>query len=211
MLRYATPFRYTSRETKAMYVAQKYAPLLTAGVLDVGCWESRLRPLLPPTARYVGVDMLPGADVVLNLDRDDLPFADRSFDTVLCTDVLEHLDRCHRVFDELCRVASGHVIVALPNPAMNFLMALLEGSGGRLKHYGLPAEAPADRHRWFFGHEDAERFLTERGAKNGFGPEQIDAESVWSPPRLEVDGRNVFDHPNLRRGTLWAVLARRDL
>jgi 2-polyprenyl-3-methyl-5-hydroxy-6-metoxy-1,4-benzoquinol methylase len=144
---------------------------------------------------------------VVNLDQEDLPFPDRHFDTVVCTDVLEHLERCHGVFDELCRVARGHVIVSLPNPLRVLLASLLEGTGGRIKYYGLPGEAPADRHRWFFGREEAVEFVTTRARHNGFEVEQTDAEDEPRPAWVR-NGRDVLDHPNVAGGTVWFVLRR---
>lgn len=207
---YATDFRYTDRRSKAEYIARKYAPILRGSVLDVGCDRAPLRGLVGDAGRYVGVDIDPagGTDVVLNLEEHNLPFADRSFDTVLCTDVLEHLERCHAVFDELCRVASERVIVSLPNPVRNLVQGLFEGTAGVMKFYGLPVDPPVDRHRWFFGHDEAKAFLTERGGRRGFEVEQLDVECVGSYYWLDKQGRDVLDHPNVRGGTMWCVLRR---
>ena len=208
---YATDVAYTDRDTKAVYIARKYAPILTGRVLDVGCDAARLRGLVARPDAYVGVDMREDADVVLNLDRQDLPFADASFDTVVCTDVLEHLERCHAVFDELCRVSRGRVVASLPNPVGNLVQNLFEGRCGRIKYYGLPVDPPADRHRWFFGFEDAERFFTERGGRVGFEIEQLDVESMTGPYWLvgRETPRDVLDHANVKAGTIWCVLKRR--
>ena len=177
---YVATARYIDRPSKARYIAEKYAAILQGAVLDVGCDAAPLRSLLAQPDRYVGVDMREDADVSLDLDAQDLPFADRSFDTVVCTDVLEHLERCHHVFDQLCRTSSRHIIASLPNPARVFLEGVFGGSEGEQKYYGLPVDPPADRHRWFFGHEDAVRFFTQRGTRQGVAIEQIDAESEGS-------------------------------
>lgn len=216
-MKYSSKEGYTDRNTKAVYIARKYAPILTGSVLDVGCDQARLRTLVAQPARYTGVDIaLPpqtGADLAVNLDRDDLPFAEKSFDTVICTDVLEHLERCHAIFDQLCRIAARHVIVSLPNPARHFAQALGLGTGGVLKYYGLPVDPPADRHRWFFGADDAKQFFTERGRRAGFAVEQMDAEEdMTAIPSVEPwknkHGRNVLESGNLTSGTMWCVLAR---
>jgi len=47
-------------------------------------------------------------------DLYDLPFDDGAFDTVLCSEVLEHLDHPDRAFDELRRVARRSVVVSVP-------------------------------------------------------------------------------------------------
>ena len=211
--RFKTGFKYNDRRSKALYIAQKYAPLLVGSVLDVGCDEAPLRKLVHQPQNYKGVDIREGADVILNLDKDNLPFADGSFETVLCTDVLEHLERAHEIFDELCRVSSGHIIISLPNPLRNLLMCLWETAGGpdtgRIKYYGLPLDKPADRHRWFFGAEEAADFLRERGQRNGFDILQLDFEEGGCPSWRNREGIDVLNHPNIRLGTLWCVLARR--
>lgn len=207
-LRYRSDVRYTDRASKARYIAAKYAAILRGAVLDVGCDAAPLRALVGNPGLYVGVDIRADADVAIDLERSDLPFADRSFDTVVCTDVLEHLDGCHRVFDELCRVSASRVVVSLPNPLRNLLMALFEGSQGRLKYYGLPVDAPKDRHRWFFGHDEAAAFLSERGRRQGFEVEQMDAEDGGCYPWRTAAGVDVLNHPNIRGGTLWCVLHR---
>ncbi len=203
-----TTMRYHDRDSKAAYTAAKYAPILGGRVLDVGCDIKRLLEHLPPTASYTGVDMNPRADVVLNLDRDNLPFADRAFDTVLCTDTLEHIERIHAIFDELCRVAAAHVIVSLPNPYRNFLLQAQRGTLPKLRHYGLPTQPPVDRHRWFFGADDAARFIRERGELNGFEVEQLDVDEHGLEPLLTPQGVDVALPWNVRAGTTWAVLRR---
>lgn len=208
-MRYQTRLSYTDRPSKAAWIADKYRAILGGHVLDVGCDQKHLSEHLPPGARYLGVDMGPPADVVVNLDRQELPFGPGSFDTVLCADVLEHLDRLHDVFDRLCSIARGHVIIALPNPLRNLLLSLHEGTRGvGLKYYGLPLEPPPDRHRWFFGYEEAERFLRERGRRNGFSVEQVEPEERGVRAITNADGVNLIDSPNATFGTIWCVLKR---
>ena len=206
--RYRSARRYTDRATKAAYIAEKYATALAGSVLDVGCDEAPLRRLVASPTRYVGVDVRADADVTIDLDRDNLPFPDRSFDTVVCTDVLEHLERCHAVFDELCRVAATRVIASLPNPLRVLLESLAHGGEGRIKYYGLPAERPPDRHRWFFGHDEAAEFLSRRGERSGFAVEQLDTEDAPLPVWRARDGADVLSSGNARGGTIWCVLHR---
>lgn len=54
-------------------------------------------------ARYLGVDlqMGPGVDEVCNAERLGERFAPRSIDTVICTEVLEHVRDWRRVVDNL--------------------------------------------------------------------------------------------------------------
>jgi SAM-dependent methyltransferase len=208
--RFSTARTYSDRPSKAAYIAAKYGPLLTTGsVLDVGCDRKHLAAHLRAGVRYVGVDVCPEADIIIDLERPPLPFENASFRTVLCADVLEHLDKAHAVFDELCRVASDSVIISLPNPMRNLLLWLADGAPGqRLKFYGLPSEPPPDRHRWFFGYEDAVGFITERAAANGFRVAQIDAEDSGLPASLTARWPGVLDRPDFTGGTIWAVIER---
>lgn len=200
---------YTDRVSKARYIALKYGPALRESVLDVGCDRALLRGHLAPGVRYVGVDASPGADVVIDLDREDLPFPARSFETVVAADVLEHLERLHAVFDRLCEIAARRVIVALPNPVRSLMLEIARGTGGvGLKHYGLPLDPPRDRHRWFFGAQEAADFLRARGRRNGFDAEQLDVVEHGVAAWPAGDGRDRAAHPNISQGTTWCVLRR---
>jgi hypothetical protein len=209
-LLYPRPPAYTDRASKARYIAAKYAPILSTSVLDVGCDQRQILAHLPKGVRYTGLDIAPPADVVINLDTPGitLPCADQEFDTVMACDVLEHLERIHPIFDEFCRVAAQRVIISLPNPAHNFVDALTTHGGGRLKFYGLPVDPPKDRHRWFFGAEEAAHFLRERGRRSGFLVEQLDQDTPGCPKWPGPDGRNYLSSTNITSGTTWCVLKR---
>lgn len=209
-LTYPAPFQYTDRGTKALYIAQKYAPLLRSTVLDIGCDEKQLSKHLPSTSRYTGVDLNPKADLQINLDLPDttLPFKDQQFEAVVACDVLEHLERIHAIFDELCRVSSSRVILSLQNPLRCLMQAIATGTNGRTKFYGLPLDVPADRHRWFFGAEEAEAFMRDRGSRNGFTVEQMDFEDEGAPFWADKHGQNRLSSRNAQLGTCWCVLRR---
>ena len=156
-------------------------------------------------------------DQQVDLDKEGIPFPDSSFDCVLCLDVLEHLEHIHQVFDECCRVARHHLIVSLPNPLGVAYGRLRFGDyrpGQFTKFYGLPLEAPADRHRWFFSYGEAEKFICYRAGLNGMRVLQMEPERMGGEPtrwkRLArmVLFRNDLNPRNLYAGTLWAVLER---
>ena len=94
-------------------------------VLDVGCGVKPYYPFFASASEYVGVDVQdnPHADVAGAVEA--LPVPDGSFDIVLCTQVLEHVDdpavavrELHRVTGPGGRVlASTHgVMLYHPNP-----------------------------------------------------------------------------------------------
>lgn len=79
-------------------------PTLPAGVvLDVGSRTAPYRSLVPAT-EYLTLDIDPsfGADVVGDIH--DVPRPDESFDTIICTEVLEHCRDPKRAVDELRRL-----------------------------------------------------------------------------------------------------------
>ena len=139
-----------------------------------------------------------------------LPFEDNSFQTVLCLDVLEHLEQCHAVFDELCRVASEHVVISLPGPMASAWAGLTKGrysDESLMKFYGLPVDPPEDRHRWFFTYHEAVRFVTERGERNGMELLQVEdnggCTKEWN--RLRRWAMRVLLHPMLDEKDLFAI------
>lgn len=105
--------------------------------LDAGCGEGfAMRAVLGGLgAAVVGLDGSPGAlriAAALNPGRRfaagdllDLPFAARSFDLVVCMEVLEHLADPAGGLAELCRVSAGWLLLSVPNEPLfrgaNFL------------------------------------------------------------------------------------------
>lgn len=199
---------FAERRSRSVYVARRFAPYLASSVLDVGCYEAPLRELLTG-ARYIGIDIVGHPDVIVNLDTSaPLPFGDRSFETVICIEVLEHLDHLHHVFGELARVSAGHVIVSLPN-CWRDARRPVERGHGHFAHYGLPADRPPDRHKWFFSYTQARDFVVAQAARHGlemvemFGTEQHRAPWVRAARRLRYPGERYF---NRYVQTIWAVM-----
>lgn len=74
-------------------------------VLDVGCGEKPYRSLFDGVAqRYVGMDVAEGPHVDVVGSAEALPFEDASFDVVLCSQVLEHVEHPQRVIAEARRL-----------------------------------------------------------------------------------------------------------
>ena len=84
-------------------------------VLDVGCGVKPYEPIFGPFATsYVGVDPVDNPRAELRGSVEALPVEDRSFDVVLCSQVLEHCDDPSQAVRELMRVTAlrGRVLAS---------------------------------------------------------------------------------------------------
>ena len=204
---------FGTRDQRAEYIVREFGEHLTGSVLDVGCDECRLRHLLGDGITYTGIDIGGTPDIRIDLDAiDRLPFDDAAFDAVVCTDVLEHLEHLHLIFDELARVARGRLIISLPNNWVNARQPIARGRG-HIGYYGLPIEKPNDRHKWFFSMTEAREFL--EGQTRRLPIEIIEMRAVEKPRPLPirwalhlVNGRGE-KYLNRYAHTLWAVIAKR--
>lgn len=202
-------YKYHSREERAIYIKQHFRNYLLGRVLDVGSGGAGLCSYL---SKCVSIDINPAAypDVFVNLDKGNLPFASNSFDCVVCTDVLEHLESLHHIFAESVRVSRQYLIVSLPNNWLGARAIICRGSHTRsMKRYGLPVERPFDRHRWFFGYTEAEDFIF--GMAMRMNLQVLQCEPYFGA-RNQI--KAIFFRPwissrrlhNLFASTLWAVL-----
>lgn len=124
-------------------------------ILDAGCGEGfAMRAVLGGTsAEVVGLDgsaealrvagaLNPGRGLAAG-DLYALPFPDRSFDLVVCMEVLEHLDEPARGLRELCRVSAGWLLLSVPDEPLfrgaNFLrgknVGALGNDPGHVNHW----------------------------------------------------------------------------
>ena len=103
------------------WMERVYWRLLAGSVLEVGA--GTLLPSHPRIDPYVALDFSLQAGIrarrqghtAVAADGQALPFANRSFDTVSCYDVLEHVVDPPTLLAELCRVARQRVVIAGPN------------------------------------------------------------------------------------------------
>lgn len=94
---------------------------LKGRLLDVGCGKRPYALIYDPLVeRSIGTEVAfsphgtDAADVICHAET--LPFASRCFDTVLCTEVLEHCREPFRAMREIARVLkpSGHMLASVP-------------------------------------------------------------------------------------------------
>jgi SAM-dependent methyltransferase len=98
-------------------------PGLEGRLLDVGCGEMPFRGSLPRSVDYTGIDVeaalafgMRGDPAIRVFDGRSIPFADASFDHVLCTEVLEHAEDPAGLMAEIHRVLrpGGTLILTVP-------------------------------------------------------------------------------------------------
>lgn len=83
------------------------SPGMTSGkALHLGCGTHKM-----PGAIGVDIVALPGVDIVLDLDREQLPFPENTFEIVYAHHVLEHLKNLAEVLGEIHRVCKPGAIV----------------------------------------------------------------------------------------------------
>lgn len=167
-------YPYNDRETRNKFVAQELNEYIGSSVLNIGGGGQKfLKKYLSKKIKYVEVDMCGQPDIFANLECDvPLCLDSSSFETIVCTDVLEHVENLHAVFDDMIRMSSKWIIISLPNPPNLSLSYFTKGSygdikneehrksfGRYIKYYGLPYEKPLDRHKWFFGYTEFEDFF----------------------------------------------------
>jgi hypothetical protein len=144
----------------------------------------------------------------LNVERDRFPFADESFDVVLCCELIEHLseDPMHMMV-ELNRILKwdGLVIITTPNvsSAISIQAALRGRSPYIFGHYNRENEyyGLSDRHNREYTPDDVKVTLEASGFEviklftrdtwNAPGPEVLQLLATTNVP-LEMRGDNIF-------------------
>lgn len=205
---------FQSRAERSAYVAKRYADrLATAGhVLDVGCDERALQGHLPEGVDYTGIDIGGDPTFVVDLERiDRLPFDDDAFGFTVCTEVLEHIDTLHHIFDEMVRVTRGPLLVSLPNCWRAMKKRWFRGRGTP-RFYGLPVDRPEDRHKWFFNVDDVVAFFDTHAERRGL---RVVDRFVIDKPRNPLDraarvavSRGVRPYLNKHAISVWTLLER---
>ena len=165
-----------------------------ARVLDIGCGAKPYLPLVASYAEhYVGVDAADGPDVDHVAPAENLPLEDESFDLVLCTQVLEHVQDPAAVLSEIHRVLRPHG-------------AALISTHGVFLYHPDPPDTDGDYWRW-----------THAGLHKA-----VSAAGEWSEVSVQANGEVVaclayiaaqfidevgarLGFEPLRRGMLWTL------
>ncbi len=183
-------------------------------VLDVGCAEGANADVL----RARGATQLAGIEldeafaakarerydeVVVGRVPDDLEWADESFDTVLCYDILEHLYDPWGVTRQLARLLQpgGHMHVSLPNARSKELwLPLLREGRFRYRPEGIMDVT----HLRFFGRRDAIDMVEAAGLRL-LSVDHAEPETRKRAVASALTGGRIMDFLTIQ----WYVLARR--
>jgi SAM-dependent methyltransferase len=130
--------------------------------------EAAMSDLVRPLAKaYVTADIAPGRDLQLNIEKIELP--DESYDVILCSHVLEHVD-------DRAALAEMHRVLVVGGVAL-LMTPLIEGWATTYEN-GAIAE-PHDR-AIHFGQQDHVRYFgsdfRDRIRRAGFSSDEFTAE-----------------------------------
>ncbi|WP_025763229.1 methyltransferase domain-containing protein [Dyadobacter tibetensis] len=101
---------------------QKFAPRLKGKLMDFGCGQKPYQNLFSNASSYIGVDMeFTGHDhstskVDIFYDGKHIPFEENTFDSIFCSEVLEHVFNIDEILAELNRVLKedGQLLLTVP-------------------------------------------------------------------------------------------------
>jgi ubiquinone/menaquinone biosynthesis C-methylase UbiE len=97
-------------------------PKFHGDILDIGCGDSPYRVFLKlDQVKYFGIDIVDQDkfdyhnERIVPFDGKKIPFDDKYFDVIICTEVLEHVENFHELIGEMHRVmkigANGFITV----------------------------------------------------------------------------------------------------
>jgi SAM-dependent methyltransferase len=105
------------RLRKTRDVVEYTARFIKGETLDLGAGNAKYRHIIKPkTSKYVTFDMFPGPHIDVVGDILNLSFPDKSFDTVVSTQVLEHVEKPWVMISEIARVIRPGGICILSAP-----------------------------------------------------------------------------------------------
>lgn len=109
----------TSRVSFLCDFIQEFTPK-SGKVLDIGCGDMHLASLLPDydwTGLDINTEQSKGRAIEQDLEKTPYPFDPESFDTIVCSEVLEHMFNPLAITKEIRRLIkpSGTYILSTPN------------------------------------------------------------------------------------------------
>lgn len=112
----------SSQEIERLEIVKRIIPDDVISILDVGCGNGALSNFLDDKYDILGIDQSTEALKFFKNRKligsiSSMTFEDKSFDLVICSDVLEHLDgdNFQLTVEELARVSKKYLLVISPN------------------------------------------------------------------------------------------------
>lgn len=101
--------------TTLTYAVKKYNSCCNGMCLDLGCGNKEYKEFLKVND-YIGVDVSKDSKADILCDAHFLPFKNACFDSVLCTQMLEHVQNPNKVCSEIVRIlkAQGTILLSVP-------------------------------------------------------------------------------------------------
>jgi len=111
-------------------------------VLEVGCGSGNVLEALPHGVKPVGIDLssmlvaesrvrLAGrGGMIAQANAEQLPFPTNHFSRIICTEVLEHVQRPEVVLGEIARVAKADAIIVISIPNERLIDSLRRWTSG---------------------------------------------------------------------------------
>lgn len=117
---FINPFFFIRRDL--LKQIRPFAKIMTGKLLDFGCGSKPYRMLFSNVTEYVGVDIEneghdhQNEDVDVYYDGETLPFSNESFDSLLASEVLEHVPSVETTLSELHRILKreGKILITIP-------------------------------------------------------------------------------------------------
>jgi SAM-dependent methyltransferase len=99
----------------------KYSSKYVNGkTLDFGAGSAKYRQIIKEKAsEYLAFDMFPGPNIDIVGDASNTPFSEDSFDTIISTQLLEHVEKPWLMIREIRRILKKNGICILTAPFLN--------------------------------------------------------------------------------------------
>lgn len=115
-------------------------PLKAESILDAGCGEGFTMNKLRENGIGIKIEGIEYSKEAIAFGKKlfpdliikqgsvyELPYKDNSFDLIICTEVLEHLENPSKALREMLRVAKKYLIISVPNEPLFMLSNFLRG------------------------------------------------------------------------------------
>lgn len=101
---------------------RKFLKPRSGKLLDIGCGNSPYEHLISKNCEYIGIDIEGQREFkydnkkISYFDGTNIPMPDESVNTIMCTEVLEHVARPEKLIKEMFRVLenNGSIIISIP-------------------------------------------------------------------------------------------------